>query len=60
MEYYEKGYCDMPICATSHIHDFFGKCDNLWAYYTGALAGENRSNRIIGIIAWRWQNKIKK
>ena len=45
IELYEKGCCDMPIPATSYIQDFIGKCDNLWAYYTGEQCTEMMSNR---------------
>lgn len=46
---YEKGYCKTPISCTTKIHDFIGKCDNLWAYYTGGSAIPGRSSRVIGV-----------
>lgn len=56
VEYYEKGYCDMPISTTVDIHDFIGKCKNLWAYYTGGCIGDQRSNRVMGMT--RERNRI--
>ncbi len=49
IEFYEKGFCNIPISTTSTIHDFIGKCDNLWAYYTGLSSLEGRSSRILTI-----------
>ena len=49
IEIYEKGICDTPIAATSSIHDFIGKCDNLWAYYTGGQSDLLKSNCILTV-----------
>ncbi|MBQ2967222.1 MAG: DUF4091 domain-containing protein [Clostridia bacterium] len=45
--FYEQGLCDMPIAGTSHVHDFIGKCKNLWAYYIGGDVNGGKANRII-------------
>jgi len=44
-EFYEDGTVQLPIVATDHIQDFFGKCENLWAYYTGGQCSGGMSNR---------------
>lgn len=49
IEFYEKGYCKNPISCTDKIHDFIGKCDNLWTYYTGNSSLNGRSSRVIGV-----------
>lgn len=46
-EYYERGLVQTPIVVTSSIEDYYGKCDNLWAYYTGEQYAEGLSNRLI-------------
>ena len=56
VELYEKGCCDMPISCTNKIHDFIGKCDNLWAYYTGYSSLSGRSSRVLG--ASRERNRM--
>ena len=49
VEIYEQGLCQMPICIVDTIHDFIGKCKNLWAYYVGLSANNAASNRIFHI-----------
>lgn len=44
---YERGLVRTPIVTTDHIKNFYGKCNNIWAYYTGAVAGNGLSNRLI-------------
>ncbi len=44
-EFYGEGIVQTPIVATDHIHDFKGKCKNLWAYYTGGQRVDGMSNR---------------
>lgn len=44
-EFYEEGIVQTPIVATDFIHDFKGKCKNLWAYYTGGQCKDGMSNR---------------
>lgn len=66
-EFYEDGTVTTPIVCTDTIHNFFGKCDNLWAYYTGGQCSDGMSNsklncsnvrnRILGIELYR--HKIK-
>lgn len=66
-EFYADGTVTMPIVATDAIHKFLGKCDNLWAYYTGEQCSDgmsnsklncsNERNRILGIELYR--HKIK-
>lgn len=34
-----------PIVETDYIQDFYGKCKNLWAYYTGGQCSDGMSNR---------------
>ena len=46
-EYYEKGLVQTPICVTGTIDAFLGRCDNLWAYYTGGQYQDGLSNRIL-------------
>ena len=45
--FYENGIVKTPIAKTRDIHDFTGKCDNLWCYYTGEEVAEGLSNRLI-------------
>lgn len=47
LELYTKGYCSTPIPITSKVHDFIGKCDDLWTYYTGASSAAELSNRTL-------------
>ncbi len=49
IEFYEQGYCNTPISSISFIHDFIGKCDDLWAYYIGEDSNEGKSNRIFQV-----------
>ena len=46
-DFYEQRIVQTPIVETDHIHNFLGKCDNLWAYYTGAQCTDGMSNRKI-------------
>ena len=46
-EYYEKGLTELPICVTGTIDTFIGRCDHLWAYYTGSQVRDDLSNRVI-------------
>lgn len=34
-----------PIVATDYVQDFYGRCKNLWAYYTGNQCTDAMSNR---------------
>ena len=45
--FYEKGFVKTPIVVTPRVDDFAGRCDNLWAYYTGGQLQEGLSNRIM-------------
>lgn len=66
-EFYEDGTVTTPIVCTDAIHNFFGKCDDLWAYYTGGQCSDgmsnsklncsNERNRILGLELYR--HKIK-
>ncbi|MBQ7780218.1 MAG: DUF4091 domain-containing protein [Clostridia bacterium] len=51
IEFYENGMVDTPIVCIDGIDDFYGKCKNLWAYYTGGYyegqSTEKCSNRLI-------------
>ncbi len=46
-EFYEKDLVQTPICVTSTIDSFLGRCDDLWAYYTGGQYQNGLSNRIL-------------
>lgn len=52
-EFYTEGIVQTPIVATNYIHDFKGKCKNLWAYYTGGQCGDGMSNRKLNCSPWR-------
>lgn len=45
--FYEKGYVKLPIVVTSRAHEFVGKCEHFWAYYTGGQINKGLSNRIL-------------
>lgn len=45
-KFYENGSCSTPIAGTPFIHDFIGKCDDLWAYYIGWWTKDGTSNRL--------------
>lgn len=45
--FYEKGYAKIPIVGIGAIHNFIGKCDNVWGYYTGSSRGKKMTNRLI-------------
>ncbi len=51
--YFEQGLATMPIVATNCIDRFLGKCDNLWAYYTGEQVMDNLSNRQLNFPSYR-------
>ncbi len=51
--YFEQGLAAMPIVATNHIDAFIGKCDNLWAYYTGEQVMASLSNRQLNFPSYR-------
>lgn len=64
--YYEKGLCKTPIADISHIHDFIGKCDDLWVYYTGGsslgkssrlLTMPREANRMMGVLLYYYNIK---
>ena len=44
--FYEEGLVQTPIVSTHHIQNFLGRCEHLWAYYTGGHFG-TLSNRIL-------------
>ena len=47
--YYENGLVPIPIVKTEEIEKYLGRCDHLWAYYTGGYyipGGDDLSNRI--------------
>ena len=46
--FYEKGFVKTPIVVTPRVDDFAGRCDNLWAYYTGGQS-VNLPNRLIAM-----------
>lgn len=52
-KFYEDGIVTTPIAKSRDIEDFFGKCDNLWLYFTGAESKDYLSNRLIGMPAER-------
>ena len=52
-EYYKEGIVSTPIVSTGTIHDFKGKCKNLWAYYTGGQCTDGMSNRKMNCSPWR-------
>ncbi len=66
-EYYEKGLVSLPICVTSTISGFIGRCDHLWAYYTGGQVQDGLSNRVVTVPPERnrilgtelWANRIE-
>lgn len=45
--FYENGLVSTPICATDAIDAFLGRCDHLWAYYTGGQLQGGLSNRVL-------------
>ncbi len=47
IDFYQMGLCKNPVAATKVADDFYGKCDSLWLYYTGAPSSEMCSNRLI-------------
>ncbi|MBE6885042.1 MAG: DUF4091 domain-containing protein [Ruminococcaceae bacterium] len=46
-DFYADGTVKLPIVATDQIHEFYGRCRNLWAYYTGGQCWDGMSNRKI-------------
>ncbi len=49
VQFFEDGIVKTPIAKSRDIEDFFGKCDNLWLYFTGAESKDFLSNRLIGM-----------
>jgi hypothetical protein len=51
IEFYENGMVDTPVVCIDAIEDFYGKCKNLWAYYTCSYyegqTTEKCTNRLI-------------
>jgi len=45
--FYEQGLVQTPIVFTGHIHEFLGRCDHMWAYYTGGHFTDGLSNRTL-------------
>lgn len=45
--FYENSLVPTPICATDAIDAFLGRCDHLWAYYTGGQLRGGLSNRVL-------------
>lgn len=45
--FYADGTVQTPIVATPYVKDFFGKCDNLWAYYYSDFCTQGYTNRRI-------------
>ena len=45
--FYEEGLVQTPIVATHHIDQFLGRCEHLWAYYTGGQIQDGLGNRIL-------------
>ena len=44
-EIYKERIVQTPIVCTDHIHDFYGRANHLWAYYTGGQCFDGLSNR---------------
>lgn len=53
IKFYESGLVKTPIAGTTHIHDFVGKSDNIWCYYTGGHLKNGMSNRLIPMVRER-------
>ncbi|MBQ3084575.1 MAG: DUF4091 domain-containing protein [Clostridia bacterium] len=47
--FYEDGTVKTPIVRTKAIDEFAGRCDNMWAYYTGNDVQDGLSNRILTV-----------
>ena len=47
--FYEEGLVKTPIVKTDCIEPFLGRCEHLWAYYTGGQIFDGLSNRILVI-----------
>lgn len=45
--FYESGMVPIPIVSITKVESFYGKCDNLWCYYTGSSRKKKMSNRLI-------------
>lgn len=45
--FYEQGLVKTPIVSTRTVDEFVGKCEHLWAYYTGGQIRNGQSNRIL-------------
>lgn len=46
VRFFENGSCSTPIAGTPFIHNFIGKCKDLWAYYLGWWTKDGTSNRL--------------
>ena len=66
VEFYEQGLVPTPVAVTSSINDFLGKCDDLWAYYTGGqsfgysnrlISMASRRNRVLGLQLYKYSIK---
>ena len=51
IRFYKEGLVRTPIVSIDCVYNFFGKCENLWGYYTGGYYGnhttEKCTNRLI-------------
>ena len=47
IEFYNEGFVTCPIPVVYEFEKFYGKCDELWIYYTGAVYKDDYSNRLI-------------
>ena len=49
IRFYENGFVKTPIVLINRADNFFGKCDNMWLYYTGGVndAMKKCSNRLL-------------
>ena len=45
--FYESGMVPIPIVSITKVESFYGRCDNLWCYYTGSSRKKKMSNRLI-------------
>ncbi|MDO4284490.1 MAG: DUF4091 domain-containing protein [Eubacteriales bacterium] len=64
VEFYEKGYVTLPVCASDHIHEFLNRgVRNVWSYYcTGQwnevsnrfIAMPSARNRIYGLQLFKY------
>ena len=51
LRFYSEGLVKTPIVSIDCVHKFFGRCENLWGYYTGGYyanhTNEKCTNRLI-------------